>query len=98
MSLSVITASRLRDGAIVWLTEGQSWSTRFAEAQCLAGDAVEQGLAAAHAAERAQLVVGAYQVAVHETPSGVLPLSVRERIRATGPSVRPDFAYALAGA
>jgi sulfite reductase (NADPH) hemoprotein beta-component len=97
MTLSVITASRLRDGAIVWLTADHVWSTRFAEAQCLAGDVVEHGLAVAGAAARAQLIVGAYQVEVSETPSGVLPVSVRERIRATGPSVRPDFAYALVG-
>ncbi len=97
MPVCVITASRLRDGAIVWLTAAETWSARFADAGRREGEGVASGLAVAKAAERAQLVIGGYAVAVQETPGGLVPESARERIRATGPSVRPDLGYAVGG-
>jgi len=93
MPLTVITASRLRDGAIVWLSAADSWSTRFADASGREGEVLSQGLVEAADSERAQLVIGVYQVEVRQTPSGLLPVSTRERIRAMGPSVRPDLSY-----
>ena len=94
MKLFVVTASRLRDGAIVWRTTGGAWSVHFGDAGPLDDVAVAAALEAAQADIRAQLVVGVYKVAVTATPTGFAPDSVRERIRAEGPSVRPDFSYA----
>ena len=93
MSLTVITASRLRDGAIVWLSASDIWSTSFADASGREGEQLDRGLAMAADSERAQQVIGVYKVEVRATPSGLLPVSTRERIRATGPSVRPDLSY-----
>jgi hypothetical protein len=93
MPLTVITASRLRDGAIVWLDSADRWSERFADACAREGEAVARGLAVAAADAGAQHIIGAYEVEVLATPAGLRPVSTRERIRATGPSVRPDLAY-----
>jgi hypothetical protein len=43
-------------------------------------------------AERQRIVVGAYPVIVARSAEGPVPLSVRERIRAVGPTVRMDLA------
>jgi hypothetical protein len=93
MPLFVITASRLRDGAIVWRLASGSWSERFADAAPIEEAAVAAALDDAGADIRAQRVVGVYKVAVTATAAGLAPVSVRETIRAQGPSVRPDFAY-----
>lgn len=94
MTLHVITASRLRDGAILWLGHKGGWSTDFADALPYDVAALEAGLAKGAEAVDRQFVTGFMQVAVEPAPDGGLrPVSVRERIRATGPSVRPDFAY-----
>jgi hypothetical protein len=93
MPLFVVTASRLRDGAIAWRTADGSWSERFQQAAAIDEAELDAALDAAGADIGAQRVVGVYKVAVSETPEGLAPVSVRERIRAFGPSVRPDFGY-----
>jgi len=89
----VVTASRLRDGAIVWATDA-GWSEHFAAAAIHDATTIETALATAAADIRTQRVVGVYKVEVSPTADGFEPVSVREIIRATGPSVRPDLGYA----
>lgn len=94
MTLHVITASRLRDGAIVWLGRDAAWLTDFADALPFDEATLPTGLAMGVEAVRRQFVTGFMQIEVEPAPAGGLrPASVRERIRATGPSVHPDFAY-----
>ena len=83
----VVTANRLRDGRVVWLSQGGSWAERLAEAAVFAGEGVESGLAQGAEAERRQLVVGPYAVEVAVGASGPVPLRAREKFRARGPSV-----------
>jgi len=94
MKLSVVTASRLRDGAILWLSAGPSWSVRFAEAQTFEGEALEVALQFGTREAAAQRVIGVYAVEVEHRTDGLAALSARETIRARGPSVRPDLGYA----
>lgn len=88
----VVTANRLRDGRVVWLADGGAWTENPRSAQVFVGAAVDAGLAVGAKAEQAQDVVGAYAVAVAGNPDGPWPLSMREQIRAAGPSIQAGIA------
>lgn len=87
-----ITANRLADGAVVWLTAVGDWSESARSAAVYPDDAaVKAGLAQAQADEAKQLIVAFYAVDVAVEPAGPWPLRLRERIRAAGPTVRTDL-------
>lgn len=91
----VFTANRLRDGRVVWLTEGGRWTERSAEAHIYQGEeAVASGRAIADAAVKRRDVVAAYDVEITQTDKGPIPVILRERVRADGPSVGSDWAAA----
>lgn len=94
MKLSVVTANRLRDGTILWLGAGPSWRERLTEAQPFDDESIAAALQFGALEATAQRVVGVYQVEVEHGPHGLAALSARERVRALGPSVRPDLGYA----
>lgn len=89
----VFTANRLRDGRAVWLAEGDRWTEILAEAQIFQGEAVAEGRALAEAWAERQVVVGPYDFEVEPTDGGPLPVKIRERIRASGPSAGSDVAW-----
>ncbi|GBQ59394.1 DUF2849 domain-containing protein [Komagataeibacter swingsii] len=88
---SVITANRLLDGRIVWLTQ-QGWSEHIGHARVFDNADIEGAIEQAKAAPDARKLVGIYGVQLDPAAAGLSPLTVRERIRAFGPSVHPDFA------
>jgi hypothetical protein len=92
MTVQVVTANRLRDGAIVWLTAENAWSETFAESKPLRDEAeAKAALDAAGVDVKAQVVVGPYLAEVEETPEGLQAASARERIRASRlPTITPD--------
>src|SRR5215469_4893153 len=84
----VMTANRLRDGAVVYLAADGRWSTAIADGDVARDAAAAERLTAAgHQAAADQVVVGPYLIAVAVKDHGVEPLGTRERIRALGPSV-----------
>jgi hypothetical protein len=86
--MKALTANRLDDGEAVFLKAG-AWTPRFAEADLFADD--DAALAAeAHAKTQLTLVVDPYLIDVIEVEGGVAPLSYRERVRALGPTNKPD--------
>ncbi|WP_323990614.1 DUF2849 domain-containing protein [Nguyenibacter sp. L1] len=105
---SVVTANRLLDGRIVWLAEDGVWSDRIDAARIFANDGPEGGsesgsesgsnggiesvIAAVAARQQADGVVGVYGVQLRDDSATPVPATVRERIRAFGPSVHPEFA------
>ncbi len=92
MTLQILTANRLREGDVVYLTADDGWSTRFADAMTLADDdAADQLLKQAERDVAARLIVAPYLMKVAEDAGRLTPLSQREAIRARGPSVRPDL-------
>ncbi len=99
MSAQVLTANRLADGDVVYLTAAGAWSTSIDEARIADGKEEAAALDAAGAkAAAAQIVVAPYLIDVGEDAGHVVPLRYRERIRAYGPSNRPDLAkHAKAG-
>ncbi|HLG88557.1 MAG TPA: DUF2849 domain-containing protein [Alphaproteobacteria bacterium] len=88
----VFTANRLRDGRAVWLAAGDRWSESIADAELYEGEAVELARARADAWAKRQIVVGPYDIAVEPGAAAPSPVTMRERIRALGPSVGPDSA------
>ncbi|GAB6966099.1 hypothetical protein JCM25156A_01360 [Komagataeibacter kakiaceti JCM 25156] len=88
---SVITANRLLDGRIVWLT-ATGWSETISHARIIDNADVEATIKQVRATPDARRVVGIYGVQLDPSAAGVTPLTVRERIRAFGPSVHPEFA------
>lgn len=92
MSLQVITANRLTDGAVVYLTADGSWSERVGDGAIIRDAADDARLIAqAEAALAAQQVVGPEPVEVTEREGGPFPVSFREVIRAVGPGIHPAF-------
>jgi hypothetical protein len=93
MTLQVLTANRLRDGAVVFLAADGRWAPRIGNARA---EAEPQALAALEVAGRAAVadrtVVEPYLIAVERTAAGAIrALRYRERLRAQGPSVRLDL-------
>lgn len=87
----VITASRLRDGAVVFVGSASQWVERLGEAQVFsAGDAATSGLQRAQKDEAANLVLDIYAIDVAERNGVVRPIRLREAIRAEGPTVHPE--------
>ena len=86
MKGKVATANRLREGDIVYLTEGGEWSTNLQDAWLVSGDDTEL-MARASKAEELRDVVAAYLIEVERIGDDLCALSQRERIRAAGPTV-----------
>ncbi len=83
MATHYVTASRLRDGASVWLGDASTWVDKIEGARRFEDDALEAALETARADQADHRVVD-----VHSAPA---PLTYREQIRTQGPSVRADL-------
>lgn len=88
----LLTANRLLDGRIVWRSLDGAWHESIAEAACLPRDEAERALEEAQTHEQRDKLVGIYAV-LAKMGRVPVPVSMRERIRATGPTVHPEFAY-----
>ena len=86
--MKLLTGNDLKTGDVIWWAGGESWSRHIAKAQD-AGDEGETILAREEAARR---VNGSYIVAAEATDKGPLPVHIKERVRASGPTVRSDLA------
>jgi hypothetical protein len=82
--LYAITASRLRDGAVIYFAGKQTWSVKFADSAIAPdGDAL---LAEATAGPPPLEAVGAYVMEVTQAEGIIRPIGLREEIRAFGPT------------
>jgi len=87
MSLQVMTANRLRDGVSVWFAGEQGWVEQAGQARAYDDAQVAEVLAKA-----ASAAVVDVRAVPAETENGLtVPAERREKIRATGPSVRADL-------
>lgn len=94
MSLQVVTANRLGDGLVVFLTADGGWSENINDARVADGkDAAEAFLAQASAPELDVVIVGPYLIDVEQQDGGLVPTKYREVLRTKGPSVREDLGY-----
>lgn len=93
MMAQVITANRLRDGLVVYLTGSGSWSERVGDSVVVRSeDEAERRLAIAAASVTDRHVVDPYLIDIVEGDSDIRPKRFREQIRAFGPPIHPEFA------
>jgi hypothetical protein len=86
--LRVLSANRLADGTVVYLDPHGNWVERLGAATVFSSDAdCETGLEKARAAVDANLVVDPFAVAIVEEASGRRAVSLRDAIRALGPTI-----------
>jgi sulfite reductase (NADPH) hemoprotein beta-component len=93
--MKALTASRLQDGEAVFWNAG-AWVERFADAELFGADDAAEA-AQVRAASEITLVVEPYLIDVIEADGGPAPLSYRERLRALGPTNKPDHGKQAAG-
>ena len=84
--MKILTGNDLKSGAVVWWT-GSGWSLHVDDAAD-AGDHADAILAREEAARN---VNASYAVEAATTAGGIRPAHIKERIRALGPTVRPDL-------
>jgi hypothetical protein len=83
-----ITANRLSDGLVVFLDDSGGWSLSIAEAR-LVSDGADLDAANGYAKSQhdARIVVEPYPIDVEIVDGRPVPVRLRERIRAEGPTV-----------
>ncbi|AWD20798.1 DUF2849 domain-containing protein [Fuscovulum blasticum] len=81
----VVTANRLREGDVVYLTANDLWSLHHHEAELIEDEAHAQ-LRLLFAASQKNLVIGAYLADAKAGPNGPEPVHFREGFRTRGPS------------
>jgi hypothetical protein len=84
--VKILTGNDLKSGAVVWW-DGQGWSLHVDDAV----DVADCGAMLIAREEGVQNVFAAYVVDGEKTAEGVRPAHIKERIRALGPTVRPDL-------
>ena len=92
----VVTANRLGDGAVVYRTSDNGWSTALATAAVMVSEADAVLLLKEALADETR-AVGAYlaPVSVATTSREIEPANLRERIRQRGPTVALPGAAAV---
>ncbi|MGV3482216.1 MAG: DUF2849 domain-containing protein [Sphingobium sp.] len=84
--MKILTGNDLPTGDVIWWT-GTDWSRHVEEA----ADVAEEGEGIARAEEGARRVNAPYVIEATATPEGPRPAHIKDRVRALGPTVRPDL-------
>ncbi|GAA3717357.1 hypothetical protein GCM10022268_27200 [Sphingomonas cynarae] len=84
--MRILTGNDLASGDVTWWT-GTGWSRHLDDAI----DVADQGEAIARAEEGARRVNVPYVIDATMTADGPRPAHIKDRIRALGPTVRPDL-------
>lgn len=84
--MKLLTGNDLATGDVIWWT-GQGWSRHVEDS----ADVADQGEAVLRAEEGARRVNAPYVIDATPTPEGPRPAHIKDRVRALGPTVRPDL-------
>ena len=84
--MRILTGNDLKSGAVIWWT-GSDWSLHVENAV----DISEHGEGILAAEEGARRVNAPYLIAADATTDGPRPAHIKDRVRALGPTVRPDL-------
>jgi hypothetical protein len=85
--MKILTGNDLKSGAVTWW-DGQGWSLHVDDAVDV-GDEAEAILAREEGARR---VNASYAIAAtRDERGGIRPAHIKDRVRALGPTVRPDL-------
>lgn len=90
--MKILTANRLTDGEAVWLSGDHSWAEAIVAAEIARDKATEEKLErAGEAAFLKNEVVDVNLIDIELVDGTPVPLRLRERIRAAGPTNRLDL-------
>ena len=93
MALQIFTSNRVSDGIVVFQADDGSWTESLEKSYVIRDeDALVQATERAEEAAVAAVVVDPYSIDVTEDYGEIRPVRYRERIRAYGPTIHPDFA------
>ncbi|MFB2551662.1 DUF2849 domain-containing protein [Ensifer soli] len=96
MADKVLTANRLSDGISVWLDASGAWAESLQDARVVkSAEDIAALEAMGKAAFLANTVVDANVIDVENRDGRLLPLRMRERVRAEGPTI--DYAPGYKG-
>ncbi len=84
--MKILTGNDLKTGDVTWWT-GTGWSRHVEDV----GDVGEHGESILAAEEGARRVNAPYIIEALTTPEGPRPAHIKDRVRALGPTVRPDL-------
>ncbi len=84
--MKILTGNDLPTGDVIWWT-GTEWSRHVEDAV----DVSEEGESIARAEEGTRRVNAPYVIEATATPEGPRPAHIKDRVRALGPTVRPDL-------
>lgn len=84
--MKLLTGNDLKSGLVTWWT-GNGWSINVEDA----ADVGENGDAILAAEQQAQRVNSAYIIDADEDSDAPRPGHIKDRVRALGPTVRPDL-------
>ncbi|MEL6529926.1 MAG: DUF2849 domain-containing protein [Pseudomonadota bacterium] len=84
--MKILTGNDLKTGEVIWW-DGANWSLHVNDAVDV-GEAGEEILAREEAARRVNVP---YSLDAERTEDGVRPAHIKDRVRALGPTVRPDL-------
>lgn len=84
--MKILTGNDLKSGAVVWW-DGTGWSLYVNDAVDV-GDRADEILAREESARR---VNASYAIEATKDEAGVRPSHIKDRVRALGPTVRPDL-------
>jgi hypothetical protein len=87
--MQLVTGNRLRDGAVVYFVGAGRWSRAIDEALLVADDKADALLAEAQQGPAPLPTVGVVLIEAVKEGGHIHPLSLRERIRASGPTTGP---------
>ncbi len=84
--MKILTGNDLKTGAVIWW-DGANWSL-YVDAAADVGEYGEEILAREEALRRVNVP---YIIEAEATEDGVRPAHIKDRVRALGPTVRPDL-------
>ena len=89
--MKILTGNDLKTGDVIWWT-GYDWSRHVEDAVDVGPNSGQESADTILAREEATRRVNAsYAIEAEKTPDGVRPAHIKDRIRALGPTVRPDL-------
>lgn len=87
--MQLVTGNRLRDGTVIYFAGMGQWSPSIDDAQLVEDDKAEALLAAAQIGPLPLPAIGPLLIEAVKEAGHVRALSLRERIRASGPTTGP---------
>ena len=91
MTFQIVTANYLKNGRVVFLTSSGDWSEAIADSYMASKDDLSALTHRVQYKGKAPAVVEPYLIEVETTDGEIWPIRYREKIRAFGPSIHPEF-------